>query len=339
VLFANLDGQEPKAVGVEYLFGKKKYSARSKRDVIISAGSVISPQLLMLSGIGPAAHLKEHGVPVVLDSPAVGENLDDHLALYVLYSLNVTQATEYENRYDFVNLLKSIPQYAIYGTGPFAEPEIEHLGYFHSGLNKKHPGPDIQIYVNKDHGINPPEVLNYKLDTFKATVGHIPHNMSSMVFQPTLLHPHSIGNIRLRTNNPLDHPIIEPNYFNNEIDAKILRVGLRIVMDIMNSKAMAKYSPKLMESPMPGCEHTKFLSDDYLECISKNRAWALYHPVGTCRMGPKGHNSVVDHKLKVHGVQNLRVVDASIFPEQTSGNTNAPVIMIAEKAADMILHD
>lgn len=338
ILFDINDVQEPKAVGIEYLFGNHKFKAHAKREVILSAGSVISPQLLMLSGIGPAAHLKEHGIPVIVDSPAVGQNLDDHLAVYVLYSLNVTQATDYENRYDIQNLLKTIPQYVFYGSGPLAQPEIEHLGYFHSGLNTKHPGPDIQIYVNKDHGINPPEVLNYKLGTFEATVGHIPANMSSMTFQSTLLHPHSIGQIRLRTNNPMDQPIIEPNYFNNEIDAKVLGIGLRIVMNIMETKAMSKYSPKLMESPMPGCEHTKFLSDEYLECISRNRSFALYHPVGTCRMGPKGQNSVVDHTLKVHGVNNLRVVDASIFPEQTSGNTNAPVIMIAEKAADLILN-
>lgn len=327
------------ANGVEYSHLGKLHQVKAEKEVIVSGGSVMSPQLLLLSGIGPADHLQQHNIKVVVDSPNVGKNLDDHFAVHLVYSLNVTEASEYEKVFSYYNLLTTIPQYILFGSGPWSAPPMELVGFFKSGLKAKHKGPDLEQFVIPGLSApHPVHYLNYKqeiIDSFEI----VPMNRSTLTLLSCLLHPHNVsGEIRLRSNNPFDHPLIDPKYFHNDKDDKILAAGLRQFINIMKTKAMAHYDPKLTEKPMPGCKHLEFLSDEYLACISKRRAYTLYHPIGTCRMGKDISTSVVDHQLKVHGIDGLRVVDASVFPDHTSGNTNAPTIMVAEKAADMILN-
>jgi choline dehydrogenase len=241
--------------------------------------------------------------------------------------------------FDYSNLIKSIPQYLLFGSGLLASPPIGMVGYFHSGLTIKHKGPDLQLYISPGSSADYRNgYLNLKPE-LEELFERTPKNRSSLSLFSILLHPHSLGEIRLKSNDPFDHPLINPRYMNNDIDDKIQAEGLKIFINLMTSKTMSKYDPKLMEKPMPGCDHLKFLSDEYLACISRQRASTLFHPVGTCRMGTDKANSVVGPNLKVHGVLGLRIVDASVFPEQTSGNTAAPVIMVAEKASDLIKKD
>lgn len=329
-----------KATGVQFDYFGKVYKVQTLNEVILSAGSVKSPHILMLSGVGPLEELKHHNIPVVVNSPAVGRNLDDHLALHFFYSVNISHEFDYELKFTPKNLIKSIPQYLFSGTGPFAQPPLEMGAFFKTGLTTKHNGPDLQLFVSPcasaGHAV---DYLNYKqeiVDIFNSTTTE---DRTMMTFLLCLLHPHNVGEIRLRSNDPFDHPSINPMYFHNDKDDKILAEGLKMIMAFMSTTSMAKYDPQLMEKPMPGCNHLKFLSDKYLLCIAKHRAYTLYHPIGTCRMGSDKTTSVVDSHLRVHGVKGLRVVDASVFPDQTSGNTNAPTIMVAEKASDIIKND
>lgn len=327
------------AQGVQFHHSGKYYTVATDKEIILSGGTINSPQVLMLSGVGPAEHLKEHGIPLVLDSPAVGKYLDDHLAVQLYYSINVTEATIYDNVFDIKNLIKSVPQYFIFKTGPFSTMPMEINGFFNNDLMTKHKGPALQLYMLP--GISAPDPVRYC--KYKPEVADVfdlqQKSRSYLTLAPVLLHPHSLGEILLKSNDPFDYPLINPKYFHNDIDTKVLLAGLKMLIKIMKTKSMAKYDPQLMEKPMPGCDHLKFFSDDYLLCISKHRAFTTYHHIGTCRMGQNISNSVVDENLKVHGIIGLRVVDASIFPEDTSGNTNAPTIMVAEKAADLIKRD
>lgn len=335
ILFSKINDHTT-ATGVQYSHAGNLHQVNAKKEIILSAGAVNSPQILMLSGVGPLAHLQEHSIPVVLDSPVVGKNLDDHLFVGITYSINATEDFDYDNYFAWSNLIKYIPQYVLFGTGPFSVPPLGLVGYFHSGLTTEHNGPDLQLYISP--GNSAPHRINFW--NFKADLEElfdpIPANRSGINFIACLLHPHNLGEIRLRSNNAFEHPLIDPQYMNNDKDYKIIAAGLRKLIDLMETKTMSKYDPKLMEKPMPGCDHLEFLSDEYLACISQHRAATLYHPIGTCRMGPNKENSVVDANLKVHGINGLRIVDASIFPAQTSGNTNAPTIMVAEKAAELI---
>jgi len=183
----------------------------------------------------------------------------------------------------------------------------------------------------------PDEIINLSPEASKRQGGFSGKEVI-VAFSAIHLHPSDKGEIRLRSIDPLMHPIIDHHYFESSVDVDVMVDGLRKWVDLV------KKSPNLKafdlkfgeEGPVPGCEKYELLSDDYLKCSVRNRAVTLYHPVGTCRMGKKGQNSVVDNELRVHGVDGLRVVDASVFPEQVSGNTHAPTIMVAEKASDII---
>jgi len=152
-----------------------------------------------------------------------------------------------------------------------------------------------------------------------------------------LLHPQNEGEIRLQSKDPLVPPLIDPRYLQNDADVETLFRGLKIMIDAaLTTKPLQQYGAALAENPMPGCDDKKLYSDDYWRCVATNRVFTLYHPVSTCRMGKSPEDSVVDKELRVHGIKGLRIVDASIFPDQISGNPNGAVIMLAEKAADLI---
>jgi choline dehydrogenase len=299
-----MDGK--RAVGVSYLHNGAPTEARANREVILCGGAINSPQLLLLSGIGPAADLKALGLEVVADLPGVGQNLQDHLATGVLY--HSKQPVTLAN----AEKLGNVVNYLLFRKGPLTSNVAEGVVFL-----KTRPDlmvPDIELLFAPsfflEHGFANPEGHGF-------TIGVV------------LLHPESKGSLKLRSTNPTDAPAINPNYLANENDVKVMLEGLRWARKIAQSKALDAYRG---EEFMPGAG---VQSDADLTEFLRSRAETLYHPVGTCKMG-EDPQAVVDPELRVRGVEGLRVVDASVMPTIISGHTNAPSIMIAEKASDLI---
>ncbi len=275
-----------RAVGVEYLQGGETKQARTEGEVIVCGGAFFSPQLLMLSGIGPAAHLQEMGITVVADVPGVGQNLQDHLQLPVVFTSKHDRElpTLLTGNTMFINTRKERPDAV----------------------------PDLQ--VNFTPAVPKP----------LAPVLNIPIPVG--IFLPILIMPDSIGEVKLRSANPLDLPIINPNYLHAEADMQTLRDAVKIIRELAKTSAMsAEYETEIV----PG-------EDADLDAYIRGGATTIWHPAGTCAIG-SAKNSVVDPQLRVRGVENLRVADASVMPTVTSGNTQAACFVIGEKAADAIL--
>lgn len=295
-----------KIVGLTYIQNGKIHQISISKEVILSGGAINSPQLLMLSGIGAAEHLQDLGIPIVVDLPGVGQNLQDHLAVPVAYQC--TQPLSLENAKTPDNFLK----YLLLKKGPLTSNVGEAGGFVKSKPDLS--CPDLQFLFAPvyflNHGFTKPE-------------GH------GFTLGPALLYPQSKGNIKLRSNNPLEPPLIQPNYLANEADLPPLVEGVKIARKIVQARAFDSFRG---EELVPGDQVQQ--EEDIQEFI-RNHAQTLYHPVGTCKMGNDAM-AVVNSRLQVHGVQGLRVVDASIMPSIVGGNTNAPTIMIAEKAADLI---
>lgn len=298
-----------RVVGLAYQQKGEIHQIQVAKEVILSGGAINSPQLLMLSGIGAAQHLNSLGIPLVVDLPGVGQNLQDHLAVPILYQCKrpVSLASAKTTR----NLLK----YLLFKQGPLTS-NVAEAGAFLKTKDSL-PIPDIQLHFAPayfiNHGFTQPEGHGF-------TVG------------PVLLYPNSKGSITLRSSNPLEPPIIHPNYLANEADLQGLTEGLKLARKIAQMSAL---EPFRGEELLPG---SQVQHDEDIHEFIRNTAETLYHPVGTCKMG-NDSMSVVNSRLQVHGVQALRVVDASIMPSIVGGNTNAPTIMIAEKAADLIKKD
>jgi choline dehydrogenase-like flavoprotein len=303
-----------RAVGVEYrLDGDPDLKhLHAAREVILSAGSLLSPQLLMLSGIGPATQLQALGLPVVHDLPGVGENLHDHI--------DVVQVVDAPHLKDLFGLsavglaraLKGIFEWRNYRRGMLTTNFAEAGGFIRSTPEEATPDLQLHFVIGKlvDHGR-------------KTTFGH---GYSCHV---CLLRPRSRGRVRLASPDPLAAPLIDPNFLADRDDLDRLVRGFRLMRHILSQPALAGYRGRELASSASA------QSDHEIEDFIRNHADTIYHPVGTCRMG-LGTMDVVDEQLRVRGVERLRVVDASVMPRIVSGNTNAPTIMIGEKAADMI---
>lgn len=183
------------------------------------------------------------------------------------------------------------------------------------------------------------KILNLKEQVFQKVYAPI-IGKDSWTIIPLLLRPHSRGRVMLRSNSPFDYPLFHANYFDDERDIRVLVEGGKIALKVAATNAFKQFGTRVHPIPLPNCERLKFLSDEYLECHARTISMTIYHPVGTAKMGPLTDiNAVVDERLKVHGIQNLRVIDASVMPTIVSGNTNAAVIMIAEKGSDMVKFD
>jgi choline dehydrogenase len=299
-----------RAVGVEYTQGTSLLSAMGK-EIILCGGAVNSPQLLMLSGIGPAAHLKQFGVEVVADSPDVGGNLQDHLDVIVQW--HCSQPVTLNNNSKFINKMKALGKWVFTRSGNGAHMPTP-MGAFLS-TREGLAAPDIQMHFMPVRG-NP-----HGRGTMDGRHGYQLH-----VCQ---LRPESRGTIRLKSADPLAAPAIDPNYLSAPEDVETLVRGVEMAREIGRQPGFAPYNDG---EAWPGPEVT-----DRSQLLEKMRGWAetIYHPVGSCRMGVD-ERAVVDGQLRVNGVEGLRVIDASVMPFLVSGNTNAPTIMIAEKAADII---
>ncbi len=295
-----------RATGLEYVHNGETKQASVNREVILSGGAINSPQLLMLSGIGPADHLKALGIDVMVNLPGVGQNLQDHPAVMVAYEC--TQPVSLIN----YALEESLQQFATSQEGPLTSNVGEGGGFLKT--KPELSAPDLQFHFAPtyfvEHGFANPE-------------GH------GFTFAPTLLHPESRGSITLRSTDPLAAPVIQANYLSSEVDMQVLIDGIKLSRQLAQTHAFDPYRGKEV-IPGPAVE-----SDESIAAYIRQAFETLYHPVGTCKMG-NDNQAVVDSSLRVHGVKGLRVVDASVMPVIVRGNTNAPTIMIAEKAADLI---
>jgi len=307
-----LDGR--RATGVTYLLhGNQQRSARTRREVILSAGAVQSPQLLELSGIGQADLLTSLGITPVLDLPGVGENYQDHYVSRLQWQIN--QPITLNEKTRGLRLLAEAAKFALFRTGALTMSAGIVGGFVRSrdGLEM----PDIQFHVAHASFADPKKRI---FDRFPG-----------LTIAPCQLRPESRGSIHIGDANPLAAPKIRPNFLSNPLDCDIHLAGMKIARQLMATAAMAPYVTG-ETVPGPDCR-----SDDDLLAYARRTGATMYHPVSTCSMGPDARRgAVVNDQLKVHGIDGLRIADASVMPRLTSGNTNAPTIMIAEKAADMI---
>lgn len=295
-----------RVTGVEYMLNGRVEKAEAVVEVILSGGAINSPQLLMLSGIGDADRLKQAGISTVLDLPGVGENLQDHLFVAVAYACTqpVTLAS--------AEGLRNVANYLLFKRGPLTSNVAEAGAFIRTDSSL--PAPNLQFHFGPvyylNHGFTRPEGHGF-------TIG------------PTLIRPKSRGYFRLRSNDPFDAPSIQPHYLESDADMQVLVEGVKLACELADTKTFSAYRGREV------CDGLKLRNDSGIADYIRNTVETIYHPVGTCKMGTDAM-AVVDAHLRVHGMENLRIVDASILPEIVGGNPNAAVIMIAEKAANII---
>ncbi|MBI3675373.1 MAG: choline dehydrogenase [Proteobacteria bacterium] len=300
-----------RAVGVEFARKKNKVQVRAGREILLCGGAVNTPQVLLLSGIGDSETLKRFDIPLVVDLKGVGKNLQDHLDCSIQYECS--QPITLYSQANPLAAARTGLQYLLFGTGLGTSQGLESGAFLKSR-------PDLETPDLQYHFI---AALMYDHTRKKGDR----HGFMAHVCQ---LRPESRGYISIKSSDPLVAPVIQPNYLEAEEDRRALREGVKIAREIFAQKAFDPYrGPELM----PGA-HVR--SDEQVDAFVRKTAETIYHPVGSAKMG-RDADCVVDPQLKVHGVDGLRVVDASVMPSLVSGNTNAPTIMIAEKAADMIL--
>ncbi|XP_066991767.2 glucose dehydrogenase [FAD, quinone] [Anabrus simplex] len=323
------DSNTKTAIGVEFVRNGRTEFVRVGKEVIVSGGAINSPQLLMLSGIGPKEELERVGIPVVHDLPGVGRNLNNHVAYPVTFIQKNTSDT-------FDLDWTSVVDYMLYRRGPMASTGLSQVT---AKFNSKYADPsgnhpDLQMFFAGS--------LANCAKT--GAVGELqdPSSQSQerrVYFSPVVLHPRSRGYITLKSSDPLEPPLIYANYFSDPRDMDVIVDGFNLAVKLGETNVLKnQYGFELDRTPVPECQNIPFASDEYWRCaVTHLSGPEVNHQAGSCRMGPIGDpEAVVDPQLRVQGMKYLRVVDASVIPANISGNTNAPVIMIAEKAADMI---
>jgi len=299
---------ERRATGVVVRFADGTQTLRARREVILSAGAIGSPQILQLSGVGPPELLRRHGIEVVAELPGVGENLHDHLQIRSIYKVRNTRTLNRRAR-TLLGRAAMALEYAFFRTGPLTMPPSQ-LGAFARS-------DDGRTAANIEWHVQP-----LSLDKFGSPL----HAFDAITPSVCNLQPTSRGYVRIKSADPAAHPAIAPNYLATDEDVRVAVAGLKFTRRIMAARALARFAP---EEWLPGRSVT---TDEELAYAAGDLGTTIFHPVGTCRMGVDAL-AVVDDRLRVRGVSGLRVIDASVMPRITSGNTNAPTVMIAEQGA------
>ena len=304
-----------KAIGVECIQNKRKASLtiHAKKEVILSAGAISSPQILQLSGIGDKDLLNKLGIKTIHHNPAVGKNLQDHLQIRLVYKTNTRTLNDELNTW-WKKALIGV-QYILFRTGPLTLSASQVFAFTNTALDGSRP--NIQFHMQPLSADKPGDGV---------------HPFSAFTMSVCNLRPESRGEVSINSSNPEDLPTIIPNYLSTESDRKVAIESIKVARKIAQANSIKEH---ILDEFVHG---NSLSSDDELLEVARNHSQSIYHPVGTCKMG-HDKESVVDDQLRVHGIKNLRVVDASIMPELVSGNTNAPTMMIAEKAAEMILNN
>jgi choline dehydrogenase len=302
-----------KAIGVDCLqkSGKVNLTIHAIKEVILSAGAISSPQILQLSGIGDESRLNKLGIKMIHHNPAVGKNLQDHLQIRLVYKTNTRTLNDELNTWWKKALIGM--QYILFRTGPLTLSASQVFAFTNTSLDGSRP--NIQFHMQPLSADKPGDGV---------------HPFSAFTMSVCVLRPESRGEVSINSSNPEDLPTIIPNYLSTKSDREVAVESIKVARKIAQANSIKDH---ILDEFVPGASYS---SDEELLEAARNHSQSIYHPVGTCKMG-HDKESVVDDQLRVHGVKNLRVVDASIMPELVSGNTNAPTMMIAEKAAEMIL--
>lgn len=327
------------ADGIEFTYrGEHKLLAKARKEIIVSAGAVSSPQLLMLSGVGPEKHLRKLNIPIKKNL-AVGKNLQDHLIVPMFFGFHKSIGDDVVPE----DLARNTYDYVVHRKGTFASIGATDLCAFINTVNGT-GDPDIETH----HFSFPKQTST--LAMYLRTVGFVDgirsvlfdanKNQDIITVYVVLLNPKSKGKIKLNSSNASDAPLIQPNYLDEKADLDTLVRGVKYQHSYVMTKAFAAHDGNFIHLPIAECDRFDVGTDDYWRCYVQNMGTTVYHPVGTAKMGPATDRyAVVDSRLRVHGVRGLRVIDASIMPKLVSGNTNAPTIMIGEKGADFIKED
>ena len=312
----NFEGR--RAVGISYSKGNKIFSARARREVLLCGGAVNSPQLLQLSGIGPCGLLRKFGIKTLVESPNVGRNLQDHLGVDFHFRTKVPTLNQ-SLRSWFGRFIVGL-QYAASRRGPLSLSVNQAGGFVRTGGEGGEP--NLQLYFSPV-SYTRTEGISRKLMS--------PDPFPGMLVGFNSCRPTSTGSVEIASANPLEHPLIRPNYLATEKDVGDMIAGMRLMRRLSATPAFRE----IVEQEISPGEDAE--SDEELLRFARGAAWTIFHPCCTCRMGRNVSNSVVDASLRVHGAEGLRVADASVFPNITSGNTNAPAIMVGERASELIL--
>lgn len=332
-----------RAIGVEFAKDGKYYTARASKEVVLSAGAFHSPQLLMLSGIGPRKHLEHMGIEVLQDLP-VGEVMYDHNTfpgLAFKTDAPIAFPTGSSKLY-----LAGFLEFFTSRTGLLTSlGGVESLGYIKTNESTETGDlPDVELIfvgggLHTDHGRAYRKTFRLTDDIYDKVWRPLEGTANVFSVMPMLLHPKSKGHVELRSKNPFDSPKLYGGIFTDSEnkDLKTFIASIREMQRIAKSPALEKYNTRVLDTPIPGCEDFEFNSDYYWECALRHLATSLHHQVATCKMGPPSDpEAVVDNELRVYGVSGLRVADTSIIPIPLAAHTNVPAIMVGEKAADLI---
>ncbi|TFY63174.1 hypothetical protein EVG20_g6435 [Dentipellis fragilis] len=336
-------GERPRAVGVEFSSGPglPRTRVKAKKEIVLAAGAVHTPHILLLSGIGPAEQLRQHQIPVVADLPGVGAHLRDHSSVDVTFRENsdlegLTYLRRPKTFADRLNIAKGIAQYKLFGTGPLTT-NIAEAGAFLRSDDPRFFGQDGVKPEDTTSGPGAPDI-----EIFATPIGFQSSGLvklpefASMNICAVLLRPTSAGSLSLKSSDAFEAPLITPNYVSTRHDMDVLIRAMRVVSNIAGAPALSKVLEHDPKYDQHYGHHLVHASDEELEQYIRAHTTTLYHPTSTARMAPHSEGGVVDPYLRVYGVQGLRIADASIFPEIVSGHTAGPAIAVGEKAADLI---
>uniref|UniRef100_A0A1A9WC53 Glucose-methanol-choline oxidoreductase N-terminal domain-containing protein n=1 Tax=Glossina brevipalpis TaxID=37001 RepID=A0A1A9WC53_9MUSC len=330
------------AYGVEFVYNNRSYTIKARKEVVVSAGAFNSPQLLMLSGVGPRDNLSKLGIPIIKESP-VGVRMYEHASHF-----GPTFLTNTTGQSLFTSNVRPRDVLRFFAGGPdtvlSSLTGVEALAFLNVPLSTlPNDWPDVELIfasgsLASDEGTALKIGANFKDKIYNQLYRDIERKRQdhfTILVMP--FHPKSIGRIWLRSKDPLQWPVIDPNYFAEKEDVDFMLQGIKAAIAIAQTPAMQKIGTRILPVPVPGCESFNFASDDYWRCSIRTMTYTLHHQVATCRMGPSTDpTAVVSPELSVHGIQKLRVIDTSIIPFPPTAHTNAPAFMIGEKGADLI---